>query len=505
MTPAATATATTTDDLSYEGWANKTSALEIPTGMLIGGESTAASSGDEAPLISPRDGAELGRLPLATEADINRAVIAAKLSFKTWSRYSPRERGLVLLRWADLIEANRQELALLVALEMGKPVSTAYEIELRTTIALFRWYGEASDKLMDESPRGHHNSVALITREPVGVVVAIAPWNFPLTMAALKVAPALLAGNAVILKPASQSPLSALRLAELGLQAGLPPAALQVVTGSGATTGAALAMHHDVATLAFTGSTEVGLQLLRYSSESNGKPVYLELGGKSPHIIFDDAQDLDKAIDMAAWAIAFNSGQMCTAGSRLLVQKSILNEVVAGVVEKLKAWVPGDPLDPATKLGPLSSERHRREVLKEIAAGATSGATLITDPDPVPDRIGSYLQPSVFVDVDPDSRLAQHEIFGPVLAVTAFTDDEEAIAIANNSSFGLAAGVWTSNLNRAHRMSRQLAVGNVWINCYEEGDLTTPFGGRKLSGYGSDKGLHGLEKFTTLKTTWIEL
>jgi 4-(gamma-glutamylamino)butanal dehydrogenase len=488
-------------------WLDLMHTTQLPQAMWIDGEFVSARDGSTSPLVSPRDGQVIAHLPAADDSDVDRAVQGAQRTFASgaWSRLEPRERGEVLIRWANLLEEHRDELALLVALEMGKPVTDAWSIELKTTIGLFRWYGELADKLMDESPRARTKAVAIVSREPLGVVAAITPWNFPMTLSTFKVPAALVAGNSVVLKPASQSPLSALRAAELGHQAGLPSGALQVVTGSGPVTGAALGRHPQIATLTFTGSTEVGKQLLTYASESNAKPVWLELGGKSPNIIFPDAPDLDDAIRTAAWAISFNSGQMCTAGSRLVVHEEIREEVVAGVVKHLASLQIGDPLDPATQLGPLASERHREEVLAEISKGVASGAALVCGSDQPVAGAGWFVEPAVFVDVDADSRLAQHEIFGPVLSVLTFSDESEAIAIANNSEYGLGSSVWTSDISRAHRVARALDDGLVWVNCFEEGDASVPFGGRKLSGHGADKSVHGLDKFTALKTTWIAL
>ena len=490
---------------TVQDWIDLRARTTVPEAMWVDGAWDQAA-GQTLPLISPRDGSTVATVTSADADDVDRAVRGARLAFErgTWSRMEPRERGEVLIRWADLLDQHRDELALLLALEMGKPVSIAWNVELRTAINTVRWYGELADKLMDESPRGRNGSLALVTREPLGVVGAITPWNFPMTLSMFKVPAALAAGNSVVVKPATQTPLSLLRAAELSAEAGLPPGVLQVVTGSGSRVGSALARHHDVATLTFTGSTEVGKKLLGYAGESNAKPVWLELGGKSPNIVFPDAPDLDKAAATAAWAISFNSGQMCTAASRLLVHEDLRDDFVARVVKHLDAHVIGDPLDPATTMGPLAYAAHRDDVLDEIRQGVADGATLVAGSDDKRED-GLYVDPTVFVDVDPDSRLAQHEIFGPVLSVLTFSSEEEAISIANNSDFGLGSAIWTSDLTRAHRLSRQLQAGMVWVNCYEEGDSSVPFGGQKLSGHGSDRSVHGLEKFTTIKTTWIEL
>jgi gamma-glutamyl-gamma-aminobutyraldehyde dehydrogenase len=343
-----------------------------------------------------------------------------------------------------------------------------------------------------------------VTREPLGVIGAITPWNFPMTLSMFKIPAALVSGNSIVVKPATQTPLSLLRCAELSAEAGLPPGVLQVVTGSGAGVGSALARHHDVATLTFTGSTEVGKKLLGYAGESNAKPVWLELGGKSPNIVFPDAPDLDNAAEVAAWAISFNSGQMCTAASRLVVHEDIRDDFVARVIANLDRHVIGDPLDPATTMGPLAYAAHRDDVLAEVGKGIADGATLLTGSDQ-PRTDGLYVDPVVFVDVDQDSRLAQHEVFGPVLSVLTFSSEDEAIAIANNSDYGLGSAIWTSDLCRAHRLSRRVQAGMVWVNCYEEGDTSVPFGGQKLSGHGADRSVHGLDKFTALKTTWINI
>lgn len=488
-------------------WAGVLANLQVPGAMWIDGEWTEAAAGATTSVIAPRDNEVITEVPAAAEVDVDRAVAGALRAFEQgdWASCEPRERGHALLRWADLLERHRGELSVLVALEMGKPVTVAYSVEMRTAINTIRFYGEMVDKLMDEAPRGRPNAMALVAREPVGVVGAVVPWNFPMTLSMFKVPAALAAGNSVVVKPATQTPLSILRAAELASQAGIPAGVFQVVTGAGHVTGTALARHNDVATLTFTGSTEVGKQLLAYSAESNAKPVWLELGGKSPFVLFPDAPDMEKAIDTATWAITFNSGQMCTAASRLIVHESIHDDVVKGISARMDQLAIGDPLDPATNYGPLAGTRHRDDVLREIRAGAESGASLAygsADHDP---SDGNIVRPAIFTNVDPDSRLAQHEVFGPVLSVMSFSEEDEAVRLANHTEFGLGSAIWTSDLARAHRLSRRIDAGMVWVNCYEEGDSSVPFGGRKMSGHGADRGIHGLEKFTQLKMTWIEL
>lgn len=490
-------------------WQDLAQSIKLPVGLWNGQGYHDGAEGRTISLISPRNGERLTDVVVASEQDVDEAVQRAKHAFDhgAWPRMHPRERGNILIAWADLLEKHRDELSLLVSLEMGKPISDAWNIELRTTIALFRWYGELADKLMDETPWNRPDSLALVTREPLGVVAAITPWNFPLTLGAFKVPAALVAGNSVILKPAEQSPLSALKLAELGAEAGLPPGVFQVLNGGGAAVGSTLVRHNNVATVAFTGSTEVGKQLLIDAGNSNAKPVWLELGGKSANVVFPDAPDMSAAIRSAAWAISFNAGQMCTAGSRLLVHRSIQDEFVDGVVAALRDHVIGDPLNPETTLGPLSSSHHRASVLSEIESATAAGASLRSGSQELPQCQGPgwFVEPAVFTDVKLSDRLLQHEVFGPVLAVLTFEDEEEALRIANDTPFGLASAVWTSDLSRAHRMSRGIQAGTVWVNCYEEGDASVPFGGRKLSGHGLDKSEHGLSRFTATKTTWIAL
>ncbi|MFF3378792.1 aldehyde dehydrogenase [Streptomyces sp. NPDC002680] len=459
-------------------------------------------------VVSPRDGQVLTEVADGGPAEVDSAVAAARRAFDTgpWPRLAPAERGRVLLRLAELLEEQRELLALTVTLEMGKPITDAHDIELRAAINTFRFYGQLADKLTDESPHTAPDALALVTREPAGVVGAVVPWNFPLTLASWKVAPALAAGCTVVLKPSENSPLSALALGRLGTEAGLPPGVLNVVAGDGPGAGQALGLHPDVDVLAFTGSTAVGRHFLRYSADSNLKRVWLELGGKSPNIVLPDAPDLDNVAATAAWGIFFNQGEMCTAPSRLLVHSSIAEQVTEAVVRRARELRVGDPLDPATEMGALVGEAHLARVLDHIGTGTEEGARLRTGGARVLERTGgTYLEPTVFDQVGPDSRLAREEIFGPVLSVLTFDDVDEAVRLANATEYGLAAGLWTSNLTTAHQVSRALKAGTVWVNCYEEGDLTVPFGGMKQSGNGRDKSAHALEKYTELKTTWIQL
>ncbi|MGA5200248.1 aldehyde dehydrogenase [Streptomyces variegatus] len=491
----------------HDEWLRRAKAFQLSGGHHIDGAEE-AGAGAAFPVVSPRDGRVLAEVADGGAAEVDAAVAAARRAFDTgpWPRLAPAERGRALLRLADLLEERREELALTVSLEMGKPISDAYGIELRAVIGTFRWYGQLADKLTDTAPHTAPDALALVTREPAGVVGAVVPWNFPLTLAGWKTAPALAAGCTVVLKPSENSPLSALLLGRLATEAGIPPGVLNVVTGDGPTAGRALGLHPDVDVLAFTGSTAVGRHFLRYAADSNLKRVWLELGGKSPNIVLPDAPDLDRAAATAAWGIFFNQGEMCTAPSRLLVHSSIAERVTEAVVRRARELRVGDPLDPETEMGALVGRAHLDRVRDHIRHGVDEGARLRTGGDRVlAETGGTYLEPTVFDRVDPGSRLAREEIFGPVLSVLAFDDLDEAVRQANATEYGLAAGLWTSDLSTAHRVSRALKAGTVWVNCYEEGDLTVPFGGMKQSGNGRDKSAHALEKYTELKTTWIQL
>ncbi|WP_431784528.1 aldehyde dehydrogenase [Streptomyces chumphonensis] len=493
-------------DATHDDWTRRAGTLRLDGSHLIDG--SAHAGGRTFTVVSPRDGRPLAEVADGGAADVDRAVAAARRAFDVgpWPRLAPAERGRVLTRVADLVEERRADLALTVSLEMGKPITDAFDIELRALIATFRWYGQLADKLTDTSPHTAPDALALVTREPAGVVGAVVPWNFPLTLAGWKIAPALAAGCPVVLKPSERSPLSALHLARIAGEAGLPPGVLNVVNGDGPVTGRALGLHPGVDVLAFTGSTAVGRHYLRYAADSNLKRVWLELGGKSPNIILPDAPDLETAAATAAWGIFFNQGEMCTAPSRLLVHSSIAERVTEAVVERARSLRVGDPLDPSTEMGALAGEEHLDRVLGHVHTALDAGARLRTGGErTLTETGGTYLRPTVFDRVDPDSALAREEVFGPVLSVLAFDDLDEAVALANATDYGLAAGLWTSDLSTAHRVARALRAGTVWVNCYEEGDLTVPFGGMKQSGNGRDKSAHALEKYTELKTTWIRL
>lgn len=490
-------------------WTEAADAIDLRDKLLIDGEWVDSASGDRFPTVNPATGDTLAHVALGAGEDIDAAVDAARVAFDDgrWANLSPRDRGQTLIRLAELIETNAEELQLLETLDVGKPIRYSGRVDVTQTVHTYAWYGEAADKLYDEIAPTGRNALGLITKEPLGVVGAVTPWNFPMMMSSWKLAPALMAGNSVVLKPAEQSPLSALRIAELALEAGVPPGVLNVVTGYGETAGRALGLHPMVDGITFTGSTEVGKLFLKYSAESNMKRVSAETGGKTPNIIFADAPDLDFAIGAVGFSIFWNSGEMCVAGSRLLVESSIYDEVVERVAELSRSWMPGDPLDPATKAGPVVDDTQLTMITGYIEQGIQEGARLVAGgQQTLADTGGFYVEPTVFADVRNDMAIARDEIFGPVLSIIPFATQDEALQIANDSRYGLSAAVWTSNLARAHTMAAGLKAGTVWVNNFDTSDITAPFGGYKESGFGGkDKSLHAIDKYTHTKTTWINL
>ena len=493
---------------SQAEWQALATNLTLEGRAYLNGAYQWAANGETFTSVSPIDGRELASIASCDQSDADQAVRAARAAFEAgiWSQLAPAKRKAVLLRFADLIEAHGDELALLETLDMGKPINHARTVDVPATARAIRWTAEAIDKVYGELAPTPHNQIGMISREPMGVVAAIVPWNFPMIMAAWKIAPALATGNSVILKPSEKSPLSAIRLAALAGEAGVPAGAFNVLPGYGHTVGKALALHMDVDCLVFTGSTNVAKQLMIYAGQSNMKRVWLEAGGKSPNIVFADAPDLKKAAAEAASAIAFNQGEVCTAGSRLLVENSIRAEFVRLICEALKTWRPGHPLDPATTCGAIVDQAQLDRIIDYIGIGQSEGARLVEGGQRILENTGGlFVQPTVFDGVNNQMRIASEEIFGPVLSVIGFDTADEAVAIANDSIYGLAAAVWTSNINTAHKVAKALRAGSVWINHYDGGDMTAPFGGFKQSGNGRDKSVHAFDKYTELKATWLVL
>jgi acyl-CoA reductase-like NAD-dependent aldehyde dehydrogenase len=489
-------------------WRARAAELKLDGRAVIGGKRVTAVASETFECISPLDGRSLGQVARGREADINAAVASARRAFDDgrWAHQPPAARKKVLLRFAEKILAAKDELALLETLDMGKPIKYSRAVDVPAAARCIAWYAEAVDKIYDEIAPTPRTALALITREPMGVIGAVVPWNYPMIMAAWKLGPALAAGNSVVLKPSEKSPLTALRLAELALEAGLPEGVFNVVPGYGHEAGEALALHMDVDAIGFTGSTRVGRKMLEYAGRSNLKRVYNELGGKSAFVVFADFDDITRAAKTVAGSMFFNQGESCNAPSRVFVHESVADEFVKVVAGEAPAYQPGDPLNAATEMGALVDDTQLRTVLGYIEAGHSEGARIAVGGKQVRAETGGYfVEPTVFEGVSNSMRIAREEIFGPVLSVIRFKTEEEAVALANDSSYGLQASVWSSNINRAHRVARALKAGTVHVNQYDEDDITVPFGGFKQSGNGRDKSLHAFDKYTELKTTWIRI
>lgn len=474
---------------------------------FIEGSPWFAKSGKTYEVINPASNMVLAEVTACQADDVEIAVRSARQAFDSgiWSDSPLSHRKAVLQKLAELMLEHREELALLESVSMGKPVLDAFNIDIPGAAHVISWYAESIDKIYDEIAPTRPGTLATITREPVGVVAAIVPWNFPLDIAAWKIGPALAAGNSVILKPSEHSPFTALKLAELALRAGLPAGVLNVVTGLGVETGAALGLHKDVDVITFTGSTAVGKAFMEYSGKSNLKQVWLECGGKSANIIFSGCQDLELAAEKAAFGICFNQGEVCSANSRLLVERSIYADFMEKLLEQLQHWQPAHPMEPTAKMGAMISTAHKDKVLNFIHTAIEQGGILRAGGEQVEiESVANYISPTVIEVTSDDMALWRDEVFGPVLAIKVVEDEKEAIDLANNHIYALAASIWSDDLNQAHRVARKLNAGTVSVNTVDALDVTVPFGGNKQSGFGRDLSLHAFDKFTKLKTTWFE-
>jgi aldehyde dehydrogenase (NAD+) len=489
------------------------STLPAPTGvcvtppvtkLLINNRWVSSESGKTFPTINPSTGEEICQVAEADAADIDRAVKAARSAFEgPWRKMRASERGRLLYRLADLIEANADELARLETLDNGKPLSIAKTVDVAKTVACYRYFAGWADKVQGKTIPVDGDFFAYTRHEPIGVIGQIIPWNYPMLMQSWKLAPALATGNTVVMKPAEQTPLSALRIGELLLEAGYPEGVVNILPGFGPTAGAALARHMDVDKVAFTGSTQVGRLIMTAAAQSNLKRVTLELGGKSPNIIFEDT-DLDAAVEGAHLGVFVNQGQSCCAGSRVFVQEKIYQAFVEKSVARAAKRRVGDPLHPTTDQGPQIDQTQFDKIMGYVDSGRREGATLACGGERVGNR-GYFIRPTVFSDVRDDMGIAREEIFGPVMSVIAFKDTDEVIARANKTDYGLAAGVWTSDIKKAHAVANGVRAGSVWVNCYHVLDVRAPFGGFKQSGMGRELGEYGLHEYTEVKTVMLKL
>jgi gamma-glutamyl-gamma-aminobutyraldehyde dehydrogenase len=483
--------------------------VSLETRAFINGRYVDSVTGETFETENPATGQVLAQVAAGGERDVNNAVVSARASFEdgAWSRMAPRERKKILLRWADLIEKHQEELALIETLDCGKPISDARTVDLPDSIETLRWHAEATDKIYDQMTPAPHDVVSMITREPIGVVGAVIPWNFPLFVAMWKMAPALAGGNSMVVKPAEQTSLSLLKLAGLAAEAGIPDGVLNVVPGMGPTAGRAIGLHMGIDCVSFTGSGEVGRYFLGYAAQSNMKRIVLECGGKSPAIVMGDVKDLSPVLENIAAGILFCQGENCSAGSRLIVHESIKDRLLEQLKPVFSGWTVGDPLDPATRIGALIEEGHMNKVLSYVEKGMAEGAALVHGGRRIHEGTGGYfVEPTIFDKVHNDMTIAREEIFGPVLSVITFRETEEAVRIANDTNYGLAASLYTDDLNTAHKVAKAIRAGTVSVNCYSEGDYAVPFGGYKESGFGGkDKGLAAHDQYTESKAIWIQL
>jgi gamma-glutamyl-gamma-aminobutyraldehyde dehydrogenase len=482
--------------------------IQFPTDPFINGMFQKSKARRVMESINPATGSVITNISACNDSDVNYAVKVSRDAFNSgeWANKHPSERKAVLLKLAQLIEENKTELAVLESLESGKPVSECVLTDLPETVVTIQWHAEAIDKMYDQISPANADAVGLITREPLGVVGCVLPWNFPLMMLAWKIAPALAGGNSVIVKPAEQTSMTALRVAELATEAGIPPGVLNVLPGEGPDVGEPMGRHLDIDAISFTGSTEVGRLFLEFSGQSNLKKIILECGGKNPAVVLSDANNLDGVAEHVVFAALWNMGQNCTANSRLIVHKSLKDSLLKKVREKMKDWHTGDPLDPDNQLGAIISKEQYDKILGYIEVAKSEGAELIEGGNAIILGEGLFIEPTLFTGVSAEMIIAKEEVFGPVFVMMTVDSDEEAIKLANDTCYGLQASLFTSSVTKAHKYGRALQAGTVSVNCYGEGDISTPFGGYKLSGFGGrDNSLMAHDQYTETKTLWIDI
>ena len=482
--------------------------IQFPTDPFINGMFQKSKARRVMESINPATGSVITNISACNDSDVNYAVKVSRDAFNSgeWANKHPSERKAVLLKLAQLIEENKTELAVLESLESGKPVSECVLTDLPETVVTIQWHAEAIDKMYDQISPANADAVGLITREPLGVVGCVLPWNFPLMMLAWKIAPALAGGNSVIVKPAEQTSMTALRVAELATEAGIPPGVLNVLPGEGPDVGEPMGRHSDIDAISFTGSTEVGRLFLEFSGQSNLKKIILECGGKNPAVVLSDANNLDSVAEHIVFAALWNMGQNCTANSRLIVHKSLKDTLLEKVREKMKDWHTGDPLDPDNQLGAIISKEQYDKILGYIEVAKSEGAVLIEGGNAINSGEGLFIEPTLFTGVTAEMIIAKEEVFGPVFVMMTVDSDEEAINLANDTCYGLQASLFTSSVTKAHKYGRALQAGTVSVNCYGEGDISTPFGGYKLSGFGGrDNSLMAHDQYTETKTLWIDI
>jgi len=475
---------------------------------FINGKFVKPLSGNTLETINPATEGVLATVAACGSDDVDAAVTAAQRAFDSgkWSRLHPGERKEIILKLAHLIEKNQHELAVLESLESGKPISECQMTDLPETISALKWHAEAADKIYDQISPSNESGIGLIVREPIGVVGAVLPWNFPLMMLAWKIGPALATGNSVIVKPAEQTSLTTLRVAELAFEAGIPAGVLNVLTGLGPDVGEPMGRHHGIGSISFTGSTEVGRFFLEFSAQSNLKKITLECGGKNPAVVLADAKNLDNIAKQITFSALWNMGQNCTANSRLIVHKDVKQSLLEKVLKEFDSWKTGDPLDPSNQLSSIISKSQYDKILSYIDISVKEGADLIYGGNAIKSGNGFFIEPTIFDNVTPNMTIAKEEIFGPVLGIMSVDSDAQAIALANDTCYGLQASLFTSNVANAHRSARALQAGTVSVNCYGEGDISTPFGGYKTSGFGGrDNGFSAHDQYTETKTIWIDL